>query len=68
MNKSIKLIQLNKGDSNFENIIYQFKFIIKQQNPQIIVLNELNMKSTDMCLKSQFPNFRFEMDKLDKTD
>ena len=61
-------MQMNKGNSEFNNRSDQIKHIIKQHNPDIIIINELNIKQHDTMSKQQFQNYRMITDGLDITD
>ena len=67
-NKTITLIQINKGNSNFSSRVDQIKFIIEKFNPHIMVVNELNIDNGDNISRSQFENYRIETDRLDILD
>ena len=51
MNKTIQIIQINKGNPEFNQIIVQIKEIIQKYKPQILVVNELNLTSDDTISK-----------------
>ena len=59
---------MNKGNSEFCNRSDQIKLIIKQHNPDIIIINELNIKQHDTMSKLQFQNYKMITDGLDITD
>ena len=68
MNNTIKIIQVNKGDSDFSSRSEQINELIVKYRPQIIVINELNSKSTDTITRNQFENYKLETDNLDIID
>ena len=68
MNKVIKILQLNKGDSDLSNRTDQINTIIDHHKPQLFIINELNTESNDLITRNQFPNFKLEVDNLEITD
>ena len=65
MNNTIKLLQINKEDSDFQVKSDQINELIVKHKPQIIVINKLNLKNSDKILSKQFPNYNMETDNLD---
>ena len=59
---------MNKGNSDFSNRTDQIKLLITQHNPDIIIINELNIKQHDVVSRNQFQNYRMITDGLDITD
>ena len=68
MDKSLKIIQINKGDSILFNCTDQLQDIIVQYKPNILIINELNSPSGDTMNRNQFVNYRMETDNLDISD
>ena len=68
MNKTLKFVQINKGDSDFLSRTDQINDIIKNHKPNIVVINELNCKNDDNVARGQFPQFKLETDNLDIVD
>ena len=68
MNKNIKIIQINKGNAEFQNRTEQIKDMIETMKPKIVIINELNKPSTDTISGEQFENFKLETDNLDIVD
>ena len=61
---NIKIIQCNKGNSEFFNRIAQLKLIIEEQKPQILVINEANLRKEDKISEFKFDNYTMEKDGL----
>ena len=68
MDKHIKIVQINKGNSEFHNQTEQLKHMIENLKPMIIIINELNLNTADTISREQFPEFNLETDNLDKVD
>ena len=68
MNKFIKFVQINKGDAGMYSRIEKIQNVISEHKPQVLVINEINLKGTDQISRSQFPNYSMEMDNLDVVD
>ena len=68
MNKTLKCIQINKGDSDFLSRTDQINEIITNLKPNIVVINELNCKNNDNVARGQFPQYKLETDNLDIVD
>ena len=68
MKNSLIIMQINKGNSEFDNRVDQIKYLISQYNPDLIIINELNNTKGDIISKSQFPNYSMQTDGLDITD
>ena len=68
MDKTMKLIQINKGNSPLYNHMDQLQDIIVQNKPSILIINELNSHNGDSTCKNNFANYRMETDGLDITD
>ena len=65
MNKVLKIIQINKGDSNLINRVDQISDLLeKKNNPHIMIINELNNEHYDNVTKYSFPNYHLECDNL----
>ena len=47
MNKHIKFLQVNKGNSEFHNKIDQLKLLIEKHRPAVMIINELNLDAND---------------------
>ena len=56
--KSIKIIQINKGNSQFMNRVDQINHMISQHKPQIVIINKLNIENGDIISRNQFDNFK----------
>ena len=68
MNKTIKMIQINKGTSELNQKIVQINDIIHRFKPQILVINELNLTSNDTMTRNMFTGYNLETDNLDIID
>ena len=68
MNKSLKFIQINKGDSDLSGRSDQINDLLLQHKPHLLIVNELNLRSTDTVTKHQFDNYSLETDNLDILD
>ena len=68
MKNAIKLMQLIKGNSAFVNRIDQIQHLINVHNPDIIIINELNISKDDDVSRNQFQNYVMMTDGLDVTD
>ena len=68
MDKTITIIQINKGDSELNKRIVQINYIIQKFKPHIIVINELNLTSDDTITRKLFDNYNLETDNLDMID
>ena len=66
--KSIIFLQINKGNSKFNNRIDQIQNIISQHKPHMMIINELNIKNGDIVSRNQYQNYRMETDNLDIID
>ena len=66
--KVIRIMQVNKGNSSFNNIIDQIQELIDRHKPNVVVVNELNMTKDDVTSYYQFPNFTLVTDVLNITD
>ena len=62
----IKIVQMNKGPSEFFNKIPHIKTVILLQKPDILVINEANLSIYDNISQHQFPGFKMEIDQLGK--
>lgn len=60
----IKIVQINKGQSEFINKIPHIKTIILLHKPDILVINEANLSIYDNMSQYQFPGFYMEKDQL----
>ena len=68
MENNLTIIQLNKGISDFSSRSDQINDLICKYKPQIVILNELNLKNTDTVTKNIFDNYTLENDDLDVVD
>ena len=68
MNKSFRFLQLNKGDADISSRVDQINDILAKYKPHLLVVNELNMKSTDKVTRQLFENYSMETDNLDVVD
>ena len=66
--KNIKIMVLNKGNSQLQNKVDQINNLISVHKPDIFALNKLNLHKTDTVTKYQFNGYHLETDNLDKTD
>ena len=62
--KSYKILQLNKGNSDFDSKQDQINFIIKEEKADIVFISEANNKHTDpskmYSMKKTFKNYKIE--------
>lgn len=64
-NNTLKLLQLNKGSSNFENKINDVQNIINKYKPDIMCLSEANIKkSYKQNILSSFPEYNIELNSM----
>ena len=68
MDKSLRFIQINKGDSDLHSRVDQTNQVICKYKPHLLVVNKLNMNSTDTVSKHLFDNYTMEADNLDTVD
>ena len=68
MNSTLKILQLNKGNSKFKNRSDQINEILSEHKPHVFIINELNIKSNDNLSKNMFPNYNMEIDNLEISD
>ena len=68
MNKVLKIIQFNKGDSCLNNRTDQITDILEQHNPHIAIINELNNDKNDSVTRHSFQNYTLETDNLEIYD
>ena len=68
MDKSLRFVLINKGDSDLHSRVDQINQVISKYKPHILVVNELNMKSTDTVSIYLFDNYTMEADNLDIVD
>ena len=68
MPNTLKIIQVNKGNSSLYNRIDQINDLITTHKPHIVIINELNSVNGDFTSRNQFPEYRMETDTLDITD
>ena len=68
MNKVLKVMQLNKGDSDLHNCIGQVYNLLLEHNPHIMILNEINNYKNDNITKHSFPDYILETDNLERVD
>ena len=68
MNKTLKIIQINKGDSDLQNRTEQINEIIDKNKPHLVVINELNLDPADTITRNMFGEYKMEADNLDITD
>ena len=59
--KCLKLIQYNKGNSDFKNKISEIQLLLQNHNPDILCLSEANIKKDHIYYLKQFPNHDFEL-------
>ena len=62
--KNIKLLHLNKRNSNFKNRIAEMQLIITKYNPDIITIAEANIDQSYTDYISQFENYNIELNKM----
>ena len=67
-NKILKIIQINKGNSDLSNKTDQINDIITNYNPHIIIINELNNDKNDTISRFNFKDYVLEIDNLACTD
>ena len=68
MNKVLKIIQVNKGNSLLSNIIDQITDILDKYNPHILIINELNNEVKDTITRHSFGKYHLETDNLEVYD
>ena len=68
MNNVLKILQLNKGDSELQNRTDQINEILTKYKPHIVIINELNNYSNDQITKHSFTDYTLETDNLESTD
>ena len=68
MNKTLKIIQFNKGDSDLQNRTEQINDLIDKHKPHLVIINELNLDPADSITRNMFGDYRIEADNLDITD
>ena len=68
MNKTIKCLQINKGDTDLESRVDQINDLLTQYKPHVVVINELNSSSGDQITRNQFKDYHLETDNLDIVD
>ena len=68
MNKTIKFLQINKGNSELSQKTDQIMDLLQLHKPHIVVINELNAKRTDTISRHQFQDYIMESDNLDISD
>ena len=61
---NLKIIQMNKGNSEFHNSIQNIKITIETNKPHIIIINESNLSAYDDISQHSFPNYKLERDQL----
>ena len=67
-NNSIKIIQRNKQDADLFNQIPHINSLLDKYQPQIMIINELNLHRQDNISRHMFPNYKLLTDKLGETD
>ena len=67
-NNNIKIMSVNKGNSEINTKIDQLNNMIQVHNPDIFAINEINIKLSDTVTKNQFPGYTLEVDSLGKTN
>ena len=68
MNNILKIIQINKGDSELFNRTDQINELLEKHKPQLAIINELNLDPYDNITKNMFGEYKLEADNLDITD
>ena len=60
-NKGLNIIQLNKGNANFETKINSIQRIIDNEKPDIICISESNIKKSKIDNINHFPEYNHEL-------
>ena len=68
MNKTLKILQHNKGNSSYSNKSDQIIEIIDKHKPHIYIINEINVENNDDLAKNMIPNYKLELDNLEICD
>ena len=68
MNKTIKLIQINKGNTELHERTVQINEMLMKHRPQVVIINELNLSSNDKITGNMFEDYKLETDNLDVVD
>ena len=64
INRSLKIISWNKGNSYIKNSIDDIRQIILEQKPDILVLNELRFENDNHQAQVLIDGYTLEMDNL----
>ena len=68
MNKVLKIVQVNKGDSYLYNRTEQINDILNEHKPHLMIINELNVHLNDNITKNSFGIYKLETDNLEVVD
>ena len=64
MDSTLKLYKLNKGISDISSRIDQILNILTKYKSHVLVLNELNLKSTDSISPYQFTDYTMSVNTI----
>ena len=64
--KKLKLLHINKGNSNFKNKITDIQIIINKYNPDIFTIAEANLDKNYTDYVAQFSDYNIELNKMFK--
>ena len=68
MNNTLKILQLNKGNSELHNRTDQLNEILYEHKPHIFIICELNLELNDIITRKLFPNYVLEVGNLEICD
>ena len=64
----MKILQLNKNNSDLHQRVNQINNILTQHKPQLLILNELNLHYRDKITPNLFPKYKLIVDNLRELD
>ena len=65
-NTKLNLLQLNKGNANFENKINEINHTMAEHLPDIMCISEANLKYSNKNIINNFPDHNIELNKMAK--
>ena len=63
-NTKLNLLQINKGNSNFQTKLNEINSTIQTYHPDIMCISEANLKQSNKSLVNKYPDYNFEFNKL----
>ena len=63
----LNIIQINKGNCNFEKSIDSIQSIINDEKPDIICISETNIIRSNSDICNYFPNYNHELNLVSET-